>query len=439
MCSNNLVLKRARFSYPRAFLKGKLGDFESQVQATFGKIFKLDAVCFDFLSESHAVYRHTLTRNNADHLVLDIGGGTTDFLATFSGNSEQSFQASYNLASGIINEYFVNSRVFRHIFTAKVRNSNLSDYESDYVDAIASLIELLPKDYRGNAGNSSFAHQAFFGLLSLLNDSRFSNLFQNLKNATASVSFSEVEVQKSIRGFFYSVLLMYAGLAYCAGLLLRERTARSNVLDIHLIGNGSNFYKLLQNIAPMAARSVDNFLASVLSESWGSTPNQIQVRIHPDGKTFVARGLASVSSVPPPSVEYLEESFNYLSGQGPRPQSAKDQTELKKFIKLVSDKIPRGNLMIAGQPNQLVPFCEGSIEDELIALLPGLEVAFQNAERIVAEQCALDFAEAKISQAKEAAAATLGLSSLESAQAREPIFIIHLRTLLEHISDTYGA
>ena len=154
---------------------------------------------------------------------------------------------------------------------------------------------------------------------------------------------------------------------------------------------------------------------------------------HADGKTFVSKGLASNNPVEAPPVAFLSESFDYLSGRTPRPAAASGQTDLRSFIDSLSTELPGGSLIIGGTPYPLVPFCAGPIKDELAALLRGMGVAFQTAENEVADRCAEDYA-----KSTNPANAKAAKGFLESAQARESLFIIHLRALLKHIRTEYG-
>ena len=431
-CQANQQVTEARFSYPRAFLEEKYAYFESEAMNIFERALGIPRAKISLITESHAVYRYTLTQDKTDHLVLDIGGGTTDFLATFPGAQAQSFQASYNLAARVLNDYFVTSRVFRHIFTGVVANAGLSRVAQASLNTIAPLVQGL--DAVGG-GNTSYGHQGFFGLLSLLGNQQYNNAFKGLCSAAGTGSYSNADVQKAVRGFLYSTLLLYGGLVYSAGLLMRERKVQSTALDIDLIGNGSKLYLLLQNIAiaPNAQQAVDGLFASLLAAAWGTTPTQVRVAFHADGKTFVSKGLAADSAVKAPPVGFLAASFDYLTGQKQRPAAATSQSELKQFIEEISVRLPGGDLIISGKHYPMVPFCSGLIKGELLGLLGGLQVAFQTAENDAAAQCTADY-----QNSMDPSKAAMATGCLESAQARESLFIIHLRTLLNHIRTEYG-
>jgi hypothetical protein len=192
---------------------------------------------------------------------------------------------------------------------------------------------------------------------------------------------------------------------------------------------------------------VDNFLTKLLVKAWGVTQARFDLKLHADGKTFVALGLASSSELPQPPIQPVENSLHYLSSGlfekngstgGERPDRARNYSDLREFIEGISAEIPGGKLPTGQAKEQLIPFGTSNIKAELFALIDSLaDNPFEQAEIAVKTKLAENLAEWHNAHGPDADPIT-DPDLVDSFKASEHLFIIHLKVLLEAVREAYG-
>lgn len=422
----------ATFSFPRAFTRDQVSAFRAEVLAVFsahGGV-EIDST-HDFVSESDAVGRWMARHPDRNsHIILDVGGGTVDYLG-IRGRTP-SFQCSYKFAGRYVNKFFAKSRVFRDRFKEVV----LAAVETATKERSATLFDrLLPKKTaEGGCLDEALLVQAFFGLLGMVTPQNLPEILSHLKGLAkkqivgASPQLTE-DVKKSTRGFFLTLVLLYGGMAYQAGRLLKKGGEQESNLQIDLIGNGSRFYHYLR----VGDKPFDPILCLLFNLGYQSnTQLNLTVKFQEDGKSFVARGLlegpAEVEVAPVTLDKGSLEEFNARL----RPNSQMKFNDIDEFLGGLSNNLPGGKF----QQNTVIPFCVDDIRNELSGLvlktvdmvkIEELENARRHSE-LLAQADQFD----RSNNGKEAE-----LRRSEAA-AIEPPFITRLGALLDVIRDEYA-
>ena len=441
------VISEAAFSFPRAFDEGEIVTYKEQVRAVFqggpkpttGRITVSDE---DFISESEAVQRWEV--HNPDgfsHLILDVGGGTTDYLVIHHGLPV--YQASHVIAATFVNKYFEASSLFRGVFAAvvfhevPVEGSGVyRDIQTDARQRLGDLLdELNAAPIGGERGD--FSNQALFGLLALLKERYYPSLVVSLRNSERVVGEAQ---QKAVRGFFFTLALLYGGIAYAAGQLLRESGQSIGNLRIDWVGNGARYYQFLDS----GGAAFGDVVARLFSYGYQRPMHEVKPILSAGGKAQVAKGLLfvrqsgqgsskgslAIAYAPAPVIRH-EESFKYLC-EFPRNQNPNDCSELLGFLQELQKALPQGKYK--GVP--IIPFCDQSIQDELSSLFPSMHQALHDAENSNAERLRADLSKAE--EFRIAGNEFEARKYEEAANAVETRFITHLKVLLRCIRAKYA-
>lgn len=238
------TVRRTRFSYPKAFSLLQQEDFEDVLNAVWNP--SAEANRLSTHSESEAV-RNFIAREADEYVVFDVGGGTTDLIG-FS-THEPIFQTSFKLAAGHINRYVRQSAAFRtaflHAFTEKLK-INLPPA----IDGQFQLEE--------SAAGEEFLTTVWLGLLEVTEGdtpatSRMRDILSALRRLEGPLTDPRV---KAVHGFFLSITLLFGGLAYYAGLLMRTASQGTfdgrkfdhrRFVDLVLTGNGGKLFNMVDH------------------------------------------------------------------------------------------------------------------------------------------------------------------------------------------------
>ena len=238
----NAIVKSVRFSYPKSFSYRRTKNFRRALQDTWGIELDMDQ---DMVSESEAS-RDYVVQGFGQHIIVDIGGGTTDIIAFHS--QKPVFQTSFELAGGYINDYVLRSTSFRE----KIGSFLLDNHESR-AQKIGALDAFKAKEDITPGG----LLQVWFGILqSMSGDGKSaeksitSEVFDAMRKRT-----DEDKKRDAAEGFFLSNVILFCGIFYYAGQLLRE-VADGNLghnsftiseVKFTLTGNGSKLITSLED------------------------------------------------------------------------------------------------------------------------------------------------------------------------------------------------
>lgn len=244
--SKHATVRRIRFSYPKAFSLTQRDHFKQVLREVWNPSGLEDRV--QILSESEAVLSYVV-RGAQEYVVFDIGGGTTDLIGFSTG--EPAFQTSFKLAAGKVNEYVVHSAAFRKVFLRA------------FLDEIAGEDFFVPGKIKA-AFVEPYA-QAHEGLLTTIwlglletaeqrdaSGRRLLNILGALRRLEGALADPEV---RAVKGFFLSITLLFGGLGYFAGLLVRAasegrfdgKTFTLRDVEVLLTGNGSKLYNMIDH------------------------------------------------------------------------------------------------------------------------------------------------------------------------------------------------
>jgi len=434
---NGARVTEAAFSFPRAFTRDEVRHFTNEVRAIFQNHGKIHILPADIVSESVAVQRWVEAQAaSEDQLVLDIGGGTTDYLGVIG--EQPTFQASYSLAAGCVNDYFRASKVLRRLLrdgvyeavgkpAAGTANNRQREQRKLLNDLIADL-DTLPESDQDKV--RAYSQQALFGLLAMLEERHMhdlGNLLRSSKKKPAKASDSDV-----LHGFFLTLLLLYAGLVHQAARLMKQHNFLTTNLRVDMIGNGSRYCRLLGEDAGVLKPLFEKIIQAA-----GSNPEVlVKQRALFKGKTVVAEGLvlSAEGSIPAPvipdkpTLEYLKSSPQKMAKLNPV-----HLNEQVVFVQVL-DK-----LLKAGKLNGIlvVPHCHGTILEEVEPLLAEVSIIATDRERGNAVR--LKDALQRAQDSELAGVAGEASDWRESAYAVEPVFITRLRCLLDLIRQKYAA
>jgi hypothetical protein len=444
------VVHEAAFSFPRAFSGDRTVRYSNDLEPIFSKSGIQFNKAVDFITESEAVHRWFALSGAQDlnHLVIDVGGGTTDYLAVVGRSAL--LQSSYCLAGSYINDYFVASPVLRNAMwkaiqqrvPAAVPGTPLYNY---FINQRTLLGKLMGDINTLGTGDVKYCCQAFFAMLALIEEDQYALIADDLRQARDG-SNAEAE-QKAVCGFFYTLVLLYTGLVYQAGKLFEQEHINPQNLKINFIGNGSKIYKFLPN----ENVNFNSVLANVFDQAVSRTTG-VRTEVIGDGKTLVARGLLhSIPSIPNKEADYQfapviadNLSIAYLRQLTDDPSAANRIAEgdpkyddLTRFITILSQRLPGGRLPGGRQGGaSVISFAQSDIVNELTQLFPSMREAVRRAEKTSAEGLAINEAEA----AKLKKAQTSGWETYEeAAAATEPVFITRLKCLLDAIRREYAS
>ncbi len=437
---NGARIAEAAFSFPRAFNQDEIRHFSDELRAIFKVHGGIRVEPQDIISESAAVQLWIQTQKakaTADQLVLDVGGGTTDFLGIIQGRP--AFQASYSSAGGCVNQYFQSSQTLRRLLREAVYqavgqpadNDNRLRDQRKFLDGLLEHLDQLPKEEQEKI--EAYSEQAFFGLMSMLGEPHWPRVGEALRQPPEALE-NETD-RRAIRGFFLTLALLYGGLAYQAARLMYQYGIMSTNLQHVFIGNGSRYCRLLGDDQGVTRPWMEEIFRCA-----GPNPRvdikKPDVRFH--GKAIVAQGLVSrtdglrAAPVLPdkPSLEWLT-ALAAGDGRASRAKTALAE-EMSSFIRLMDRIFPSGQL----GGTVALPYCEQSLETELEPLLAKVGKRSRPLEKAQGEKLrqALDHARANEAAGAHGAAAEW----LASAHATQPVFITRLRCLLDLVRDRYA-
>jgi hypothetical protein len=420
----NARVASVRFSYPKAFTRHEEVDFESVLRSVWGA----DVVQTP-VSESEAV-RHTLAGRANQHVVFDLGGGTTDIIG-FNGPAP-AFQTSVELAGRQIGQYVVGVPAFRQAFAGAVEAVNATDY--------AQTLRMLREGRTpAQVGN------AWVGLLEAVErDDPSGFLLANILSTLKQRAASDDAHGRAVRGFFQTTALLFGGLAYFAGRLLGAASQGAfgapfplSEVSVTLTGNGSKLFRTLSSDRAPFGPVFESLVRSGLDGA--ALPAFIRFKgIYalddgtPAPKTTVALGLLKsqgAAETPIPVANIIGEAvgdapitadavaFYSGAGRGAFVPSAAPPPELARFLRALGEQIPGG--MLNGY--DIIPGVGRAWADDLAALYPRAVGGLLERVQATAADLPAD---------ADAASVTSAL---------EPLFIAELIALIDQIRLTNAA
>ena len=226
------------FSYPKAFNDQEEQAYERALRSTWGDLFG------GLLSESEAV-RTILGGTANQHIVLDVGGGTTDVIGFHAGTP--SFQTSFKLASGQVNDYVVGSPEFRSAFRKAIMAAEIDGLTAGQGGLTLKMFE---------SGTETQLLNVWVGLLQSIEYADPSGrALTAVTSALAEAARGDDPEARAVRGFFLTTTVLFGGLAYATGRLLRMASDGElggaafplNSVRVALTGNGSKLINLLSS------------------------------------------------------------------------------------------------------------------------------------------------------------------------------------------------
>jgi hypothetical protein len=432
---------RVHFSYPKAFDMNRKLKFEADLKKVWGDMFPGAGNGSGLVSESEAVRDYVVAGAN-EYVVFDVGGGTSDIIAFTKGVPV--FQTSFRLAAGQVNRYVAASPAFREAFlkalegvaSRQVVHNELAkdfrkfpvldDSREDYVVVTQVWLSLLEQLSQGGDGQQ-LAH-----VLATLRD--------------------EAETGDAVYGFFLTVGLLFTGLAYHAGDVMRIASkgrfgARftPHQVSLRLTGNGSRLYNMLSVVqAPFETSIVrmfqhgfgDNNLLVPFKgiESYnGQEAPKVTVALGlltqnehvgdaahiPVANVVGEEGLSHPDGSP---VSAEMDLVSYYQEVNANPLAFKPPTgtlpRLQSFLQALDEVLPYGrNGGFAVVPGAREDWCRRLATDIYKQAVPAINTrVMENARR---------------------AAALQGLPQ-DERPALEPLFIVELSAMLDAIRKEYG-
>jgi hypothetical protein len=241
--ARNARVSDLHFSYPKSFDFSFQNRFEGDLDMVWGHTIDGE---LNMSSESEAARDYVVSGYN-QHIIFDIGGGTTDIIAFHE--QEPIFQTSFRLAAGQVNEYVLDAPAFRKKFIEAIEQRAKKTVLEDQIN------ERLVNTFQQTASSQrdrDVVLQLWLGLLQRItevDDSNKAKLLIRILNYLRT----EAEQQGVIQGFFLTNALLMGGLAYYAGQLLRvaaqggfdQEAFRLSEATLSLTGNGSRLYNML--------------------------------------------------------------------------------------------------------------------------------------------------------------------------------------------------
>jgi hypothetical protein len=418
-------ISRVRFSFPKALPYLYRRSYEQMLQAVWHS--EVSSEKGLLVTESEAARNWLMTTAPAnEHIMLDMGGGTTDILALFNGRPF--YQASYLLAGKQINDYALGSHSFR-LALLETCKPILGDQ-----GIIADLLKA--KD----GIDHYFLRQGWFALLGKMNVER-TRICTDLRDVH-KVSDAR---KPAVRGFFLSVALLFGGLSFLAGKLMRIRleqdaAARARGLiqvDLWLAGNAAKFYDMLSG-GVGSAESFHNVMVRLFKaglEFQSPLPSMGGANIAFRGipradqreipKSLIARGLLCDGAGSAGELPLVRNDADLLFYENVNPEVHRTEPfpqEIEYFLRNFDEALPAGFL---GQL-PVIPFSGGRLFDEL-----------QQRYRSAAVQAWITHQE-KVNAQWLKLAREEPTNGPNSADATEALFVARLRGLLLGVLKKYG-
>jgi hypothetical protein len=431
---NGARIAGAAFSFPRAFTKNDVDRFRNELLSVFHNHGQIDRASIEIMTESDAVHQWMANQPpNYEPLVFDVGGGTCDILGVFQ---NQRFQASYELAARFVNQYFTASpRLEKALLDAIVRVVPLAPAGTPKGNAQRSqrrlLADLIQAAHSGVEQAADYREQAFFRMLGMLDDAHYPGVVNALQQV--AVGAQNQADGKAIKGFFYTLTLLYCGLVYQAGKLMRQEGIMAANIGVLFIGNGSRFYQFLENQAVPFSKVIQGVFASAREQN-----PDIRFALQPEGKTLVAKGLlidqqgrAPVRPRVVPDAASHQSLLELAGKVNPEPPMEPNFPELEAFMDALNRQLPGGTL----DGSMVIPNAEGNLADEMKGLYRYIVNAVHGNEVRRARSLKDDMDQvARLEPINQSAAAPFR----DSANASEPQFITRLKCLLDFIRERYA-
>ena len=441
---NGARISSVTFSFPRPFTQDEVHNYRSQLCTIFHDHGQLPLADLTMMTESDAMLTQlTKSGDGEPSLVFDIGKNVTDLLGLFP---QRRFQVSYKFAAGLVNQYFTSSPPLQHMFEEALwRVLPTEQPGTRQGDQQADRKKLLQDLFAGQGGPTqvpdSHLEQGFFSILGMLEDRQYP-LFVNALQSLDEGEQNQAR-RKALCGFFYTLVLLYTGMVYQTGRLLRLHNIRASHIKVRLMGNGSRFYRFL---SPQSGE-FDEVLQRLLHAGYQSEP-ACTITLEPESKSLVAKGLlasrhgerAQVIQDPEShdhllkwahEVERLEAEKEGVPPPGPEEFEQLLQPDLIPFLEALNRELPNGQC----HASTVIPFCMTSLADEARRLFPGIIAAVFARELSKAKEFKVCWDKAQqLAKSRESAE---GLD-LESALTTEPVFMIRLKCLMEGIRRHYA-
>ena len=231
------------FSYPKSFDYDFRNRFEGDLDMVWGATTDSELT---LASESEAARDYVVDGYN-QHIIFDIGGGTTDIIAFDS--QEPIFQTSFKLAAGQVNEYVLDAPSFRKKFVEAIeQRAKRKVLDGEIERGLINRFQQ-PAD---SERDREVLLQLWLGLLQRITDVDRSNEAKLLIRILNYLR-TEADQKDAIQGFFLSNTMLMGGLAYYTGQLLKIASTGGfgneafplSKVTITLTGNGSRLYNML--------------------------------------------------------------------------------------------------------------------------------------------------------------------------------------------------
>ena len=436
-------IAQASFSFPQAFKPDDVKHYQNEVISIFEHHGRIPMPSTSFVSESIAVQRRFQAETTtADRVVIDVGGGTSDYTGLLVG--AKPLQASYCLAARYVNDYFGESPVLREVLRDNVYAILGGETRTDKQDRLDRLLTQLQELHKSKlAGQhverlASFKQAAMFGLLGMLPDAQFRLLAERLTSVAAKRPEPE---RKTLCGFYLTLVVLYAALAFQGTRLIRQHRRRCANLQLDFIGNGSRYLLLLDGPGQPFYR----VLASVVKEVWpadekAQQPAEVLTRISTAGKAYVAEGLVLGSEgITPaevvPDTEALRQ-FSAVMDSGQKIEVSIPGGELKRFVSLLVELLPGGKYKsAASEAATLIPHCQPQLDDEF---KPLLQKALKRAREQIKETAAEHAKWRREAEEMRSINVIAAQAKQDAANSIEPVFITCVRSLLDEIRSYYA-
>jgi hypothetical protein len=452
------TVKRLHFSYPKAFSFTQKEEFFEALHEVWNPTRQPDVLVT--VSESEAV-RNYIVREANEYVVFDVGGGTTDLIG-FS-THEPIFQTSFRLAAGHVNRYVVGSPAFRTAF--------LQAFREKVPDA--QLPQVLEEKFGNPESGASPAllTTIWLGLLELIeqndtNGRKVLEILGVLRRTQGDIAEPGV---RAIRGFFLSLSLLFGGLSYYAGMLVRAASEGKfdgkpfgrRFVDLVLTGNGGKLYNMLDHPdAPFTPVMQGMFLSGMAAPD-ESPPTaftaddlthvgfgglfRLNGRVAP--KVTVALGLLqppaggeNKQDEPIPLANILGEDGYTVDGQ-----PVGFDTDLVSFYKDVQPRL-RGFNPPGTPPRQFTRCLEALnrlLPNGMNRGMPVIPRAGTDWHRALLErlyQKSAKHIRTRISENATVLATDLRNNRIAEAEvpAQEPLFIVELAALLDSVREEYA-
>jgi hypothetical protein len=248
--ARNARVQDLHFSYPKSFDFQFRNRFEGDLDMVWGEATDEPLT---LASESEAARDHVVGGFN-QHIIFDIGGGTTDIIAFHE--KEPIFQTSFKLAAGQVNEYVLDAPTFRSKFIEAIEQRAKKKVIEGYIEDATGDSSVIEEFQRkaSNTKEKGVVLQLWLGLLQRITEVDNSNQSKLLIRILNYLR-TEADQQDAIQGFFLSNALLLGGLAYYTGQLLDQAAEGGfgndpfslSQVTLTLTGNGSRLYNMLTN------------------------------------------------------------------------------------------------------------------------------------------------------------------------------------------------